>query len=257
MTQTTNLAGELDNILREDVASARQRERNAFDELVAPFGDSLVLFGAGNLGRQVLAQLRQDGIEPLTFSDNNHSIHGSVIDGLAVLSPREAATRFGQSASFVVTIWNTNHSFVETQKKLRGLGCIKVVSAATFRWKHPEGFLPFFWANLPSKTLEQAEQVRSAFTLWADDFSRQEYIAQLCWRISGDFDLLAPPVAQGPRFAVEFGPFLTGTEAERTERQLNQAGHQTVRFRQSNGCPHRGLPLDVLSSRGAAHGSRR
>ncbi len=46
---------------------------------------------------------------------------------------------------------------------------------------------------------------------------------------------LAPPVAQGPRFAVEFGPFLTGTEAERTERQLNQAGHQTVRFRQQTG----------------------
>ncbi len=42
-------------------------------------------------------------------------------------------------------------------------------------------------------------------------------------------------VAAGPRFAVEFGPFLTGTEAEKTERQLNQAGHQTVRFRQQTG----------------------
>jgi hypothetical protein len=37
--------------------------------------------------------------------------------------------------------------------------------------------------------------------------------------------------AQGPRFAVEFGPFLTGTEAERIERQINEAGYQTVRFR--------------------------
>jgi succinoglycan biosynthesis transport protein ExoP len=45
----------------------------------------------------------------------------------------------------------------------------------------------------------------------------------------------APVVAQSPRFAVEFGPFLTGTEAEKTERQLNQAGHQTVRFRQQTG----------------------
>ncbi len=44
-----------------------------------------------------------------------------------------------------------------------------------------------------------------------------------------------PAVAAGPRFAVEFGPFLTGAEAERTERQLNQAGHQTVRFRQQTG----------------------
>jgi uncharacterized protein involved in exopolysaccharide biosynthesis/Mrp family chromosome partitioning ATPase len=45
----------------------------------------------------------------------------------------------------------------------------------------------------------------------------------------------APVVAQSPRFAVEFGPFLTGAEAEKTERQLNQAGHQTVRFRQQTG----------------------
>ena len=39
----------------------------------------------------------------------------------------------------------------------------------------------------------------------------------------------------GPRFAVEFGPFLTTAEAEKTERQLNTAGHQTVRFRQQTG----------------------
>jgi FkbM family methyltransferase len=200
MTQTTNLAGELDNILREDVASARQRERNAFDELVAPFGDSIVLFGAGNLGRQVLAQMRQDGIEPLAFSDNNHSIHGSVIDGLAVLSPREAATLYGQFAAFVVSIWNPSHSFIDTQAQLQELGCTKVVSIATFRWKHPDKFLPFLWANLPSKTSEEAVQVKSAFTLWADDFSRQEYLAQLQWRVWDNFDLLSSPVPQESYF---------------------------------------------------------
>ena len=34
---------------------------------------------------------------------------------------------------------------------------------------------------------------------------------------------------------MEFGPFLTAAEAEKTERQLNEAGHQTVRFRQQTG----------------------
>lgn len=42
-------------------------------------------------------------------------------------------------------------------------------------------------------------------------------------------------IAQGPRFAVEFGPFLTGADAERTERQVTQAGYPTVRFRQQTG----------------------
>src|SRR5207244_191436 len=41
--------------------------------------------------------------------------------------------------------------------------------------------------------------------------------------------------AAGARFAVEFGPFMTAPEAERVERQLNEAGYQTVRFRQQTG----------------------
>jgi cell division septation protein DedD len=45
----------------------------------------------------------------------------------------------------------------------------------------------------------------------------------------------AATVTQGPRFAVEFGPFLTDAEAEKTERRLNDGGYQTARFRQQTG----------------------
>jgi cell division protein FtsN len=61
-----------------------------------------------------------------------------------------------------------------------------------------------------------------------------------------------PPVAQGPRFAVEFGPFLSGSEAERTERQLNQAGHQTVRFRQQTGAALYAVLIERVGSERAA-----
>ena len=42
----------------------------------------------------------------------------------------------------------------------------------------------------------------------------------------------AAPAVTGARFAVEMGPFVMLAEAERVERQLNQAGYQTARFRQ-------------------------
>src|SRR5439155_25160173 len=42
----------------------------------------------------------------------------------------------------------------------------------------------------------------------------------------------AAPAGTGARFAVEMGPFVMLAEAERVERQLNQAGYQTARFRQ-------------------------
>jgi hypothetical protein len=45
----------------------------------------------------------------------------------------------------------------------------------------------------------------------------------------------ATPSAPVTRFAVEFGPFVTAPDAEKLERQLNQAGYQTVRFRQQMG----------------------
>ena len=51
----------------------------------------------------------------------------------------------------------------------------------------------------------------------------------------------APQPSAGPglpasaRFAIEFGPFMTAPEAEKVERQLNEAGYPTVRFRQQTG----------------------
>ncbi len=190
----------LEEILREDLATVKAREKIVFDQLIAPFNQSIVLFGAGNLGQQVLSQLRKDGVEPLAFADNNIAIHGTTVGGLTVLSPQSAAIQYGQSAAFVVTAWNTNHSFVETKTMLQMLGCVKVVSVTTFRWKHPEKFLPFFWADLPSKTCEHAKDIQSVFPLWADDFSRREYLAQLQWRVWGNFDFLARPVPQESYF---------------------------------------------------------
>jgi FkbM family methyltransferase len=191
---------QLEDILREDLAAVRSREKMEFDRLIAPFNQSIVLFGAGTLGRQVLAQLRKDGVEPLAFTDNNAALHGTTVNGLNVLSPQAAAAQYGQSAAFVVTVWNTNHSFMDTKKMLEMLGCVNVASALTFRWKHPEMFLPFFWADLPSKTCAEKEDILAIFPLWADDFSRNEYLAQLQWRVWGHFDVLARPVPQESYF---------------------------------------------------------
>jgi hypothetical protein len=53
---------QLEDILRriesEPAEAVRARERTAFDELAGPFGERLVLFGAGPLGKSVLAGLR-------------------------------------------------------------------------------------------------------------------------------------------------------------------------------------------------------
>lgn len=194
------IEADLDELLSEDISSVIEREKTEFDRLASPFERSLILVGAGNLGRQVLASLRADGIEPLAFADNNPALQGKSIEGVQVLSRQQAAENYGSSAAFVVTIWNTNHAFIQTRKELLELHCKKIIPAVALRWKYSEALLPFFWLDVPSKTVEHAGLIKSAFSLWNDEFSRREYLAQLKFRILGEFDTLSAPVPQESYF---------------------------------------------------------
>ena len=200
MLEDKGLESALDRVLSVDTGAAVKWEREEFDRLVGRPDVSMVLFGAGNLGRKVLARLRQDGVNPRAFADNDLALHGKSVDGLPVLSPSDAARQYGSEAVFVVTIWNTEHSFVRTRQQLKALGCEEVVSAIPLRWKYAEDLLPFYWLDLPSKTIEEADLVRSAFGLWSDPFSKREYLAQLRFRVLGEFDSLSAPVQQPSYF---------------------------------------------------------
>lgn len=185
----------LDALLNRDVAEVAAWERRAFDEDAAPHARSLVLYGAGTLGRRLLASLRAAGNEPAAFSDSSPTFWGKTVEGVPVLAPEEAGRRFGQRAAFVVSIHNGQHRFADTADRLRKLGCAKVLPATKLFWKFPEALQPPFWQELPSKLLPHAADMRAAFALWSDAFSRQEYLAQLAWRLRGDIEGLAAPVA--------------------------------------------------------------
>jgi FkbM family methyltransferase len=193
-------AEQLNQLLSEDLGSVRLRERAAFDQLLAEADGRVVLFGAGNLGRKALRCLRGVGVEPLAFTDNNPASWGTSTDGIPVLSPAEAAEKYGRTALFVVTIWSLGHSFRQTQEQLSRLGCRHVVGSSPLRWKFAEQLLPDFCQDLPHKVYEQADEVRAAASVWADDYSRQEYLNHLKWRALGDLGALEPPDTEASYF---------------------------------------------------------
>jgi len=193
-------ASELDQLLNEQPGSVIHREQSAFDNLLAGAGNRVVLFGSGNLGRKALHSLRSVAVEPLAFADNNPARWGESIDGVSILSPAAAAEKFGRSALFVVTIWSVGHSFRKTAEQLNRLGCSHVVSSSELHWKFPAQLLPDFCLDLPHKVYEQAEAVRAAATLWADDYSHREYLNHVKWRALGDVRVLESPVAEGQYF---------------------------------------------------------
>jgi len=99
---------------------------------------SLILFGAGPLGRYTLAGLRKVGVEPIAFADNNSQLWNQRIDGLNVLSPTEAVALYGSRAAFVVTIYNGS----SPRNQLRDLGCQAVIPFAPLFWRYATVFIP-------------------------------------------------------------------------------------------------------------------
>jgi FkbM family methyltransferase len=184
------------DLLREGAAGAKERERTTFDRLAGPYGQSLVLFGAGGIGRKTLAGLRKLGIEPLAFADNNSKLWEKPLHGVPVLSPKEAAAQYGKTATFVVTIWTGEgwDRMGDRVRFLRELGCERVVTFGPLYWKYASTFLPHYAAAPAHELHEQSTAVLDAAGLWEDDASRSEYLSQIRWRLFFDFDGLANPV---------------------------------------------------------------
>jgi FkbM family methyltransferase len=182
----------LNNLLNKNIIEIKDFERSYFDKRIHPYKKSIVLFGAGNLGRKILSALRVIGIEPLAFVDNNKIIWNSCIDGLTVYSPQQGAKLFGKKAAFVVTIRHSRYVFTETYRQLADLNCNKVVSCIALYWKYPKSFLPHFYLDLPHKIYKNKKSIKETFRLWKDKQSKKEFVAQLRYRILLDHNLPAP-----------------------------------------------------------------
>ena len=196
----TTARTELDALLRRDLSTTRRAEACEIDRLSG--GRGIVLMGAGGLGRRALAGLRRHGVEPLAFVDNAPGRHGTTVEGVRVLSAAAAARDYGRTAAFVVTIWGAHrpHRFAHSREQLEALGCDVVCPFPPLFWKYADALLPFYLQDLPSRVLEQREDVRRAFGLWEDGPSRDEYVAQVRFRLDADFDGLAHPVGHPQYF---------------------------------------------------------
>jgi FkbM family methyltransferase len=139
----------------------------------------------------------------LAFSDNDPGKWNTQIDGLTVLPPESAIKQFALSAVFVVSIWSIRHTYTDRLEQLKGLGCAHVMPPSWVFWKFSKDLLPDYCMDLPHKVFEEADSVKRAFSVWSDDASRKEYLAQIRWRALGDYELLARPDIEGSYFPAD------------------------------------------------------
>jgi len=193
MTQAS-VEAELDELLAESPTAAAERMAQHARTLKKDH-QHYALYGAGQLGRTVLAKLRAVGVEPTVFADDTPEKQGQVIDGLPVLSPRGAVEKFGPRLALVVTILNPMLNFVAAQRRLQELTGARVLSFLHLAWAYPETFLPYCQFEPPQAVLEKAASIRRAFQLLADEESRRQFTGHLRFRLLLDHHALPACVA--------------------------------------------------------------
>jgi FkbM family methyltransferase len=183
----TSSAKDLDTILGSDWREAVERRRSEIHRRIAERTD-VVLFGAGYLGRHMRGDMDSLPLSARAFVDNNRTLWGSEIDGLAVLSPDEAAARFGQNALWLITVY-TNSQVIE---QCRALG-VPWVTCAELSWALDGPHPPSLVFGIPERLAEAAQEIEAAASIWADTESEAEYLTQVRWRFLLDYANLATP----------------------------------------------------------------
>jgi FkbM family methyltransferase len=168
---------------RDDV----DQHRSEITERVGGRTD-VVLFGSGYLGTHVNRDLGGLPFNVLAFVDNDSALWGSEIDGLEILSPKDAAERFGHQVLWLITIY-TNSRVIE---QCRSLG-VPWVTCAELSWVLPEPHPPSFVFGAPERLAGFSQEIETGASIWADADSEAEYRSQVRWRFLLDYAALRTP----------------------------------------------------------------
>lgn len=157
-----------------------------------PFGEGtrgMVIFGCGHLGKFTLDGASGAGLDVLAFADNNQANWGRRIAGIEVMSPVEAVRRYNDEAFFVVAIYNGT----APRKQLAELNCKRIVPYPLFFWRFSQ-YMPFEDSlELPHRVLDDPNAIQSGYALLSDAKSQREFVAQIRWRCSLDYNFLPKP----------------------------------------------------------------
>lgn len=191
----SSLSNRLETLLDEPLASIRERQSQTLDRLIGGLEQPFALFGASHLGRKTQAVLKQMGLSPCAFIDNNPASWGTLIDAVPVMSPAQLAEEYdGKLPSVICTIWSGHISDRMTDRlaPLRKLGFERIALFGHLAWRYPEHFLPHYALDLPEKAAAEAKDIRRAFDLIDDAASHQLFVDHVEWRLTLDHDLLPP-----------------------------------------------------------------
>lgn len=157
---------------------------------------NLILFGAGSAGRYALRFLREKGIAPLCFADNDVSKQGTSIDGIGILSPEDALAFFHGDDIKWIACAISRPAATEIRADIVSLGV---------KTKPLYECIPVFH-GIPND-----DSWRSAYALCGDIESDAEWRDQMKFRANPNYDIQRSP---SPISELYFPPFISHREDE-------------------------------------------
>ena len=146
--------------------------------------EKIILFGAGEIGREALAFLRSQGTEPLCFADNDPARQCTVIDGVYVHAT--VAARYAYpDATWVATVLSLPASQeVPAMMKQMGVKTMPLWKVLPPVSETQRGKVGARYGRRPSN-----EGASSACNIVSDEESRKEILLQFAFYVRPDYEM--------------------------------------------------------------------
>lgn len=178
----------VETLFMTDMAALRATQQAELATHLPSGCETIILFGAGELGRVTAARVAALHTKYQFFiCDNNPAVSGEIA-GIQVLPKAEAIARYATTALFVVTIYNPSVVI----EQLKAAGCTQVIAYPTLYRAYP-AMMPHCVMAAPEPIHAEAEAVRHCYDLWADEASRNDYLNILRWHLSPRYETLPRP----------------------------------------------------------------
>jgi FkbM family methyltransferase len=152
---------------------------------------SVLLYGAGTIGRDSLAVIQRAGVLVEAFIDAKQ-LPFSEIQGVPVLQPDDISFTADErrETTVIVTIFNAYVDMPSIHARLAALGWEKVITFMAFYEAFAKELGNRYWLTGSEYYQPLSAQVEAARALWADDKSRTVFDGIMRFRLTGDYTAL-------------------------------------------------------------------
>jgi FkbM family methyltransferase len=156
--------------------------------------DSIIIYGAGNFGKELCLNALDKEFHVLSFLDQKAVPDQSIFD-IPVYLPysTELSVKQRKDSTVLVAIHNRDVDLVPIIDRLNKLGFGRVLNPVEFFDTFFDHLGNRFWLTSPTSYQDQQEEIINCYSFWKDDSSRLLYSSLLKQRIVGDYSVLPCP----------------------------------------------------------------